>query len=245
MKKMQVFICLSIVLISFLCATAFSKKSSKSFIIQQQNTGPVVKVVNPKNRTVVNVSSPVNYSITVMDKEDGDSKYDEINVKEVLLEVQYFSDTTKLAAMMNTPVQKDAAGLTAIRTSNCFNCHNFNSKLIGPSFNDIGKKYASNAANTALLQKHILEGSTGVWGNVSMPSHPELNKEQAADMVQWILQTAADNNTAYYIGTTGTFQIPANKKGAYLLTASYTDHGLEDNATQRLKGENKIVIYGK
>lgn len=245
MKKMQVSICLSMVLISFLYATAYSKKINHFLIVQQQNTTPVVKIINPKNKTVVNVSSPVNYSITVSDKEDGDSKYDEINVKEVLLEVQYISDTTKLAAMMNAPVQKDATGLAAIRTSNCFNCHNFNNKLIGPSFVDIGKKYASNTANTALLQKHILEGSTGVWGNVSMPSHPELNKEQTANMVQWILQITADNNTDYYIGTTGTFQIPANKKGAYLLTASYTDHGLENEAAQRLKGENKMVIYSK
>ena len=117
--------------------------------------------------------------------------------------------------------------------------------MIGPSFNAIGKKYASNAANNALLQKRILEGSTGVWGNVSMPSHPELNKEQAASMVQWILQIAADANTDYYIGTTGSFQIPANKKGAYLLTASYTDHGLENDNSPGLKGEDRVVIYAK
>jgi cytochrome c len=245
MKKMQVFIALCVVLISFLYATAYSKKFIKPFIIQQQNTAPVVKIINPKNKVVVNTAAPVNYSITVSDKEDGDSKYDEINVKEVLLAVKYVSDTTKLMALMNEPMQKDAAGLVAVRTSNCFNCHNFNNKLIGPSFNDIGKKYAVNAANTALLQKHILEGSTGVWGNVSMPSHPELNKEQAASMVDWILQIAADTNTDYYIGTTGSFQIPAYKKGAYVLTASYTDHGLENDSSQRLKGEDKIVIYCK
>ncbi|TKK71583.1 c-type cytochrome [Ilyomonas limi] len=245
MKKTQVFVCLSMVLISFLYATAYSKKFNKPFIIQQQNTVPVVKIINPKNKAVVNAASPVNYSITVSDKEDGDSKYDEINVKEVLLEVQYVSDTSALTKMMSESVQKDMAGLAAIRTSNCFNCHNFNSKLIGPSFNDIGKKYASNAANTALLQKHILEGSTGVWGNVSMPSHPELNKEQAANIVQWILQITTDNNTDYYVGTTGTFQIRSNKKGAYLLTGSYTDHGVENNAAQQLKGQDRIIIYSK
>ena len=245
MKQMQVFICLLIMLIACLCAMAFSKKENNSFIIQQQNTAPVVKIINPKNKAVVNAATPVNYSITVSDKEDGDSKYDEINVKEVLLKVQYISDTSTLASMMNEPAQKDAPGLAAIRTSNCFNCHNFTNKLLGPSFNDIGKKYALTDANSALLQKHILEGSTGVWGNVTMPSHPELNKEQAAIMVQWILQMAADANTEYYISTTGTFQIPANKKGAYVLTASYTDHGLENDASQRLKGEDKVVIYCK
>jgi cytochrome c len=244
MKKMQVFITVLIVMVSFLYVTAYSKRGSKAFNIQQ-NSAPVVKIVNPKNRAVVNGGSSVNYSITVSDKEDGDSKFDEINVKEVLLEVNYISDTTKLAAAVSAPVQNDAAGLAAIRASNCFNCHNFNNKLIGPSFNDIGKKYTPNAANNALLQKRILEGSTGVWGNVSMPSHPELNKEQAANMVQWILKVAADANTDYYIGVNGSFQIPANKKGAYLLTASYIDHGLENDNSQRLKGEDRIVVYGK
>jgi len=245
MKKIQVFFCLLVVLTSFVYATAYPKKFNQLFIVQQQNTAPAIKIINPKNKAVVNAAVPLNYSVTVSDKEDGDSKYDEINIKEVLLQVTYFKDTSTLAAVMKEPVQKDAAGLAAIRTSNCFNCHNFNNKLTGPSFNEIGKKYTSNTASIALLQKHILEGSTGVWGNVSMPSHPELNKEQAVNMVQWILQITADTNTDYYIGTTGSFQMPANKKGAYLLTASYTDHGLDNDVAQRLKGEDRIVIYSK
>ena len=245
MKKMYVFIVVLVVIASCLYATAYSKKYNKAFVTLQQNNAPVVKIINPKNRTAVNSASAVNYSITVADKEDGDSKYDEINVKEVLLQVKYIRDTTQLAAMVNAPVQNDAPGLAAIRGSNCFNCHNFNNKLIGPSFNDIGKKYTSSATNNALLQKRILEGSKGVWGDVPMPSHPELNREQAAGMVQWILQTATDANTDYYIGTTGSFQIPANKKGAYLLNASYTDHGVENDTLHRLKGEDKVFIYSK
>lgn len=245
MKKMKVFIGVLIMLISFLYATAFSAKEHKFFIVEQQNTAPVVKIINPKNKALINAAAPVNYAIEVSDKEDGDSKYDEINVKEVLLKVQYINDTSTLSALLNKPVEKDAAGLAAIRTSNCFNCHNFNSKLIGPSFNDISKKYASGTTDMALLQKHILEGSTGVWGNVSMPSHPELNKEQATEMIQWILQLAGNANTEYYIGTNGIFQIPASKKGAYLLTASYTDHGSQNDTFQRLKGEDKVLIYNK
>src|SRR6478735_5453471 len=133
MKKMQVFIAVLVVLISFLYVTAYSKKSNKSFNIQQNNA-PVVKIVSPTNRAVVNATSQVNYSITVSDKEDGDSKYDEINVKEVLLEVKYITDTSTLSAMLNASVQNDVAGLAAIRASNCFNCHNFTNKVLGPSF---------------------------------------------------------------------------------------------------------------
>ncbi len=95
----------------------------------------------------------------------------------------------------------------------------------------------------ALLQKHILEGSVGVWGKVSMPSHPELTKEQAAAMVQWILQASSSPDFSYYTGTEGKF--PVVKKGAYLLTASYTDHGVEGTLSQRLKGIDRMVFYYK
>ncbi|SFP66140.1 c-type cytochrome [Parafilimonas terrae] len=225
----------------FLCAAIISARASNH---RQQNNRPVVKIINPKNNSSINSNAPVNYAITVSDKEDGESKYDEINAKEVLLEVRFIRDTTKLAAIINQPVQNDAAGLTAIRTSNCFNCHAFDSKLIGPSFNDIGKKYKTTAANIALMQKRILEGTTGVWGNVAMPSHPELNKTQALNMVEWILKIANDNNTNYFVGTQGSFHIPA-AKGTYLLLASYVDHGLENQSAQRLKGQDAIVIYSK
>ena len=107
--------------------------SSKS---QQQNQPPVVKIVNPKSNSSINISTPLSYEITVSDKDDGDSKYDEINAKEVLLEVRFLKDKSKVAAL-NKTIQPDAPGLAAIRTSNCFSCHNFNSKAMGPSFYEI------------------------------------------------------------------------------------------------------------
>ena len=113
-----------------------------------------------------------------------------------------------LPSLLNKDAAKEDAGLAAIQSSNCFNCHNFNSKLAGPSFTEIGKKYTADAATIAQLQKHILEGSVGVWGKVSMPSHPELTKEQATAMVQWIQQSAA---------SPGTLLITPVQKGSLLL----------------------------
>jgi cytochrome c len=235
-----------IILLSvFIYPAIISAKASFHHVYkQQENNRPVVKIINPKNYSTINSNASVNYSITVSDKEDGDSKYDEINTKEVLLEVRFIGDTTNLAAIIDQPIQIDATGLTAIRTSNCFNCHAFDSKLIGPSFRDIGKKYKPTAANIALLQKRILEGSTGVWSNVAMPSHPELIKQQALDMVQWILKIASDNTTNYFVGTQGSFRMPA-VKGTYILSASYVDHGLPNQPAQRLKGQDMIIVNSR
>jgi hypothetical protein len=77
-----------------------------------------------------------------------------------------------------------------------------------------------------------------------MPTHPELSNEQIKNMVQWIVQNASAANVDYYIGAEGSFVLPA-KGGAFLLTASYTDHGIPTDSTHRLKEQNAIVIRTK
>ncbi len=216
---------------------------------QQENHRPVVKIVAPKDNGVFDPDAPVNYSITVSDKEDGESKYDEINVKEVLLEVRYVKNNSKVKAGSSGGAKSDQEGLAVMRTSNCFNCHNFNSKSIGPSFYEINKRYPASKANLDSMVKRIREGSSGIWGKEKMPTHPELTKEETKNAVQWILKHAADKDVSYYIGTGGTFRInpPAtpNQKGIYILTASYADHGLKNMPGKNLVGEDVIVIHSK
>jgi cytochrome c len=209
----------------------------------QQNHAPVVKIISPANNSSYNSGAQVHYEINVSDKEDGESKYDEIDAKQVLLEVKYFNDASKINTS-NTS-NNDAPGLAAMKTSNCFNCHGFDNKVIGPSFNEINKRYKPTTANIVLLEKRIRNGSTGVWGKTPMPTHPELSGTQIKNMVQWIMQNASAPNVHYYIGLEGNFNLPSsNKNGAYIITASYTDHGV-NNAAQRLEGRDAIVIKAK
>lgn len=247
MVKTSVFIFIGVTFI-FLCfAVVNSASPLKKNSLRQQNNAPVVKIISPVNNSTLTPGVPVRYSITVSDKEDGESKYDEINPKEVLLEVKYTSDASTLAKAINKAIVNDAPGLAAMRTSNCFNCHGFDTKLIGPTFTDINKRYKSTAANIALLGKRIREGSTGIWGDVAMPTHPELTTRQIQDMVKWIMENASGNIVHYYIGTEGAFSLklpPGAKNGAYIFTASYTDHGI-DNAGLRLKGKDVKVMRVK
>ena len=230
-----------IVIIILLAYTASNFARTKR---QQQNHAPVVKIITPKSNSNFIAGSQVNYSITVADKEDGDSKFDEINVKQVLLYIKYVSDESKLNTLLNAAVENDEPGLAAIRMSNCFNCHVFDSKVIGPSFNDINKRYNPTAENIALLEKRIREGSAGVWGKEAMPSHPELNKEQIQSMVKWITHHASAIDEDYYIGTEVAFKLP-NKAGTYLLIANYLDHGLKEGDGKNLKGQDMVVIRSK
>lgn len=219
--------------------------AAKHKIAQQQNHAPVVKIISPASNSSYNAGAQVHYKISVSDKEDGESKYDEIEPKQVLLEVKYFNDAAKINAALNTN-SDDAPGIAEMKTSNCFNCHGFDNKVIGPSFNDINKKYKPTAANIALLEKRIKEGSTGVWGKTPMPTHPELSATQIKNMVQWIMQNASAPNVHYYIGLEGNFnlQTTTNKNGAYVVTASYIDHGI-NNAGERLEGKDAVVIKTK
>jgi cytochrome c len=226
----------------------FINLPSTTKIKLQQNSAPVVRIIAPKNNSQFNWNDQVNYSITVSDKEDGESKYEEISVREVLLEVKYIGDNAKISQSLNKRVVNDPAGLASIRTSNCFNCHAFNSKSMAPSFYDIKKKYKTTPENIALLVKHTREGSTGIWGKASMPTHTELTKDETKEIIEWILKNAS-SNTSYYVGMEGSFRIQpktaSQRKAAYLLTASYTDHGVSDAPNQRLKGQDMVVIQSK
>lgn len=215
----------------------------------QENNPPVVKIIAPKNNSLYQWNTPVQYKIKVSDQEDGESTFQEISPNEVFLQIKYLPDASKASAELNRQDKSEPAGFTAIKGSNCLNCHAFNGKLIGPSFYDISQRYPYTKPNLDLLAKRISEGSTGVWGTITMPTHPEITKKETQDIVQWILKNGADQNVNYYRGTEGYFTIkpPAGKeqKGVFVFTASYTDHGMKDKPKQNLTGQDVIIIQGR
>jgi cytochrome c len=224
--------------------TLFSIFFSLSFFsfvsFQQENHSPIVKIVSPQNNSSFDKGASVTYKISVSDKEDGESKFDEINPKEVLLEVRYLKNGKAL------PVNAQNNGVNIIMTSNCVTCHGFNTKAMGPSFADINKRYPATKANADSLVKRIQYGSTGIWGKEKMPPHPELTAADIKSIVQWITRSAADANVNYYVGTDGYFRFkPDAQKGTYQLTASYTDHGLKDVPGKKLKGQDVVTISVK
>ena len=242
--------------IGFLIAAALSLVSMAAVRVQEEpeslgakptNHPPTVRIVSPKAGTYKE-NAQVRYEIDVSDQEDGESKIQEINSAEVLLIVRHFSSPEAAEAAMSRAIADDPPGLGTIRTSDCLNCHAFDARLIGPSFADIRKRYPYSQANVDSLSRHILEGASGAWGSIKMPSHPELTVEQAAACVTWILKTAADPETNYYSGTEGTFRVavPPDSKakdmGMLVLIASYTDHGLKDDPSQRMQGRDAIRI---
>ena len=73
----------------------------------------------------------------------------------------------------------------------CVACHKTDAKLIGPSYQDVAKKYAGKPDAKTYLTKKILDGGSGVWGPVAMtPNRGKVTDEEAGILVDWILAGA-------------------------------------------------------
>lgn len=83
-------------------------------------------------------------------------------------------------------VNEFTAGFEAMKKSDCYACHKEQEAGVGPSFIDIAKKYRENKDVKALSGK-VKNGGAGVWGQVPMLPHPQLNDEEIEKMVHAVL----------------------------------------------------------
>lgn len=78
-------------------------------------------------------------------------------------------------------------GAQLISSSDCLSCHKEKIKIIGPAYEDVAKKYDATEKNIEMLAGKIIEGGSGVWGDIPMTPHPALSKSDAEEMVRYIL----------------------------------------------------------
>lgn len=78
-------------------------------------------------------------------------------------------------------------GAQIISQSDCLSCHKVDEKLIGPSYKEVAKKYEASDANIKYLADKIINGGSGVWGDIPMTPHPAISKEDAAEMAKYVL----------------------------------------------------------
>ena len=107
--------------------------------------------------------------------------------------------TTESNTMMEEPkpaASADTASTTAaakpedegkalIEGADCLSCHKVDSKLVGPSYQDVAAKYTD--ADIDHLAQKVIDGGKGVWGDIPMTPHAGLSKENAQKMVKYIL----------------------------------------------------------
>lgn len=216
---------------------------------QTSNHVPVVKIILPANNSKYAWNDQLAYSIEVSDTEDGESKYQEIQSSEVLVKLRYVENSVRAAGYLKQKKFNDTVGVGDMLVSNCFSCHGFKTKLAGPSFQDISRKYPNTIPNLNQLVKHIQNGSTGIWGKEVMPTHPELSDSAAGKMVKWIFRYANDPGWDYFVGLQGSIPLKkpgvTSSHGVFILTSFYTDHGSPDFPGKRMTGSGQVLLQMK
>ena len=90
---------------------------------------------------------------------------------------------------INTAVDSAAAGkhegLALIEGADCLTCHKMDTKLVGPSYQEVADKYTE--GDIGKLADKIIEGGKGVWGEIPMTPHAGMSRDNAKKMVEYIL----------------------------------------------------------
>ena len=85
---------------------------------------------------------------------------------------------------------ESAAALALFAKHNCTACHAVDRKVLGPSMQEVAKKYASRADRVEYLSGKIVGGAAGGWGAIPMPAQ-SLPKADAQALAQWVASGAA------------------------------------------------------
>ena len=94
---------------------------------------------------------------------------------------------TPEASSETTTVDVIGQGESLAKASDCKTCHHLTNKLIGPSHTDVAKKYEFTAANVTYLADKIMKGGTGVWGQIPMTAHSDIQQADAEKMARYVL----------------------------------------------------------
>lgn len=78
-------------------------------------------------------------------------------------------------------------GAKLIALSDCTACHKIDQKLVGPAYEAVAAKYQKTDKDLDYLAGKIIDGGKGVWGEIPMTPHPNLSKEEARQMAEYIL----------------------------------------------------------
>ncbi len=215
-------------------------RSSDSVMIRVGNTLPVVKINTTDNSTFFfPKTTGLKYSVAVTDKEDKT-----IDNKKVKLSMTYIP---KVATNQNVAGHQEITasynlGRTLMQASDCKACHQINAKSVGPSFMEVSKKYRDDKNAVAYLANKVITGGGGVWGEHAMNAHPQLSREDATEIVKYVLSVSTQQQEKLlpYQGSLLLAEHGGNvDNGRYILTASYTDKGGQN---EPLTGRQILVL---
>ena len=225
------------------------EENSESLEIKVGNEPPAVAFnIKKGNKTFYFPNKPIDYEVTVSDKEDGDLTNGKIKAEQVAVSIDYMPiGYDKIEASQNhrgvDAVAFASMGERLMGKSDCKSCHIVDVKSVGPSLKDVANKYKGDSKAVEYLSKKIINGGGGVWGDHIMAAHPQISIAEANIMVDYILNIN-EPKTAKSMPMQGSYstKIPDGQKsnGTYILRAAYKDKGTK--VMKSLSTEDVVVL---
>ena len=194
--------------------------------VRAGNDMPTVEIITAGNRSFYFDNKPLSYKINVEDREDG-ALGKGIEGKDVFVSFDYLKEGKDLALLESNAQLaggiRNLKGRNLLENSDCKTCHTLKDNSIGPSYVAIADRY-QNKDVVAQLADKILKGGNGNWGKNMMAAHPQHTRDEAIEMVRYILSV---NQEMKSLANEGTLRFEEHKKdkpnGTYVMRASYTD----------------------
>ncbi len=210
-------------------------EESESMIkIGAGNAPPQLAVAFTGNQSFYWPGQELAYEVRVEDHEDGTLDAG-IDPAAVALSIEYLPQgkDINLISLGHQALAENSrylAGKELITGSDCRSCHLANEKSVGPSYLDIAEKYRDQSTAVDYLSDKIINGGGGVWGEQAMAAHPQLSKEEAEKMSQYVL-SISEKTEAERLSLSGSYRFEPdqdNPEGSYVIMTSYTDRGSDD-----------------
>ncbi len=190
------------------------------------NSPPEVRFERPRDGGFLVLDEPIDWLVHISDAEDGESEDDPFSmIEHVAVEVSFHPGAPP--AVGEETVSVHDPGRERMKGSDCFNCHAVDHRIIGPGLAEIAARYRGRADALEQSTERVIQGSSGVWGDVPMLPHLHHSREEVRQMVAWVLALGEDE-PAYEVqrGLRGLVQTKP-EGGGCILEAEYTDGGSE------------------
>lgn len=204
--------------------------NSRSLRIIAGNEPPTVDVAIAGNKTFFFPDTPIGYTVTIADREDG--RLAAASRDRLALAIDYVGEDFDVASIRQVDKPVDATtrfslARTLMAGSTCNACHQFDRRSAGPSLVEIAGKYRGDASAPARLAAKVREGGSGVWGQATMPAHSSLSVRDALTIVQYILSAADTSASGLPLTGMYTPRLSENDdlRGKLVVRAVYTDGG--------------------
>lgn len=204
------------------------------------NSRPEVAISLEGNPKVFEKGVPLAYEVKATDA-DGD----EIDPKNIFVSVDYLeSFDEQNRSLGHQQVSAAVMGKALTQGMDCKTCHKEASSSIGPDYRSVAEKYKNVKKAKSYLQKKIVAGGGGVWGEVVMPAHPNITPDETRQIVEYIMSLADTGEKTKSLPASGSIvPQPGKDEKVMVITASYTDKGQE--GTIPLTGMKTVVLKTK